>query len=329
MSRARSDVLDWAAQEKIAQENLRAAMELSGALPDAGRWRLFLDRLLLWMGVVSCAAGVIFFFAFNWAEMGRLAKIGLVQLPLLAALAAAWRLGLDSVAGKAAIFGAAILVGALFALIGQTYQTGADPWELFAVWSAAILPWALVARLPVLWLLCIALADLALALYFQTFGWLFGLLFEPATLIWLLFALNTVALVLWEGLAHSGMHWLRERWSTRLLAVASGVSVTMLAMLQIFERSPASQWGLPVWLAWLAAAYLVYRRLNRDVFVLAGGVLSAIVVVTALIGKHMKFSDAGGFLFMGLLVIGMSAAGGWWLKTIANEETDELEREGA
>ena len=26
----------------------------------------------------------------------------------------------------------------LFALIGQIYQTGADPWELFAVWAAAI-----------------------------------------------------------------------------------------------------------------------------------------------------------------------------------------------
>ena len=51
---------------------------------------------------------------------------------------------------------AALLVGALLALVGQTYQTGADTFELFAVCAAAILPWVLVACFPTLWVLWLA-----------------------------------------------------------------------------------------------------------------------------------------------------------------------------
>jgi uncharacterized membrane protein len=76
---------------------------------------------------------------------------------------------------------------------------------------------------------------------------------------------------------------------------------------------------LPQWLAWLGSAYLYYRHSTKDVFVLAGGVLSAIVVITVLLGKQMRFADAGAFLFLGLAVIGMSAAGGRWLKDVASQ----------
>lgn len=319
MKTFRSDVLDWVEQGRIAPDRLRAALEISGALPDAADWRLFLDRLLLWMGVVMLASAAIFFFAFNWAEMGRLAKIGLAQLALAGALVFVWRLGLDRAAGKSALLAAALLVGALLALIGQIYQTGADPWELFAAWAAAILPWALLARLPALWVLWLALLNLALSLYFQTFGMLWGMLFAPEKLMWLLFGLNTGALVVWEALAFGGLGWLRERWSVRILATASGALITALAVFDLLDWNKSSHWGLPVWLAWIVAAYAAYRHLIKDVYVLAGGVLSVIVVLTTLIAKQMRFSDAGSFLFLGLLVIGLSAAGGYWLKHVANE----------
>jgi hypothetical protein len=70
----------------------------------------------------------------------------------------------------------------------------------------------------------------------------------------------------------------------------------------------------------MAAAYAAYRHWTRDLFVLAGGVLSITVVVATFLGKHMKFDHAGSLLFIGLVVIGISAAGGWWLKQVANEE---------
>src|SRR5262245_15768296 len=321
MNSNRSDILDWTEQGRIAPERLRAALDAGGALPSADDWRLFLDRLLLWLGAVMLAAAVIFFFAYNWNEMGRIAKIGLLGAVMAGALVALWRLELDGAAGKAALFTLALLAGGLFALIGQIYQTGADPWGLFAVWAAAILPWALVGRLPALWLLWLALLNLALALYFLTFGlnaW--GILFSPEKLIWLLFALNTAALAVWELAIRAGLGWLNELWAPRIVATASGASVVALAILAITGWQKSDGWGLIAWLAWTAVAYAAYRHWRRDLYVLAAGVLSVIVVVTTLIGHNMRFEDSGGFLFIALVVIGLSAAGGYWLKTVAREE---------
>jgi uncharacterized membrane protein len=314
----RREILEWAEEGRIAPRDLRQALEIAGALPDAGAWRQFLERLLLFGGTVLVASGVIFFLAFNWNELGRMAKFALVELLLLAALVAVWRLGVERIAGKAALLGAALFTGALFALIGQTYQTGADTFELFAVWAIAVLPWALVARFPALWLFWLLLANLAAFLYLSTMRralWFFA---GSEQQLWLVFALNTVALLVWEGLALSGIQWLRERWSVRILATASGGFATALAVSDIVGRHTGA--GAAAWIAWMIAAYVLYRHKVKDLFVLAGGVLSIVVVVSTFVVRHFFRVDAGAFLFVGLLVIGISAAGGWWLKSIAAEE---------
>ncbi len=320
MRTARNLILDWVERGAIDSARLRAALEAAGALPSAMQWRSFLDRLLLWAGTVFLAVAVIFFFAFNWDALDRLAKLGIVEALLLAALGLVRRLGLERAAGKAALFGAALVAGALFALIGQIYQTGADTFELFAVWAAAILPWALLARLPALWLLWLVLVNLCAWLYFQTFGGLFNIAFGAERQLWLLFALNTAALAIWEAGA-ARIAWLRERWALRLIATASGAFVTALAVRYVFDWRSSSGWALPVWLAWLAAAYAIYRSRVKDLYVLAGGVLSTVVVVASFLSEHLlQRSEAGGFLLIGLVVIGLSAAGGWWLRELAKED---------
>ena len=314
----RHEILDWAEEGRIAPQDLRRALDVAGALPDSLAWRQFLDRLLLFVGTILVAAGVIFFFAFNWNELGRIAKLGLVEVPLVVSLVLVWRLGVERIAGKAALLGAALFTGALFALIGQTYQTGADTFELFAVWALAVLPWALVGRFPALWLFWLLLANLAALLYVGTMRrpiWFFG---GTERQLWLLFALNTFALIVWEGLALSGMQWLRERWSARVVATASGGFATALAVTDIASKSTG--FGFAAWVGWMVAAYVLYRHNVKDLFVLAGGVLSVVVVVSAVVIRHLFRVDAGGFLIVGLLIIGISAAGGWWLKSIAAEE---------
>jgi hypothetical protein len=69
-------------------------------------------------------------------------------------------------------------------------------------------------------------------------------------------------------------------------------------------------------------AYSVYRHISKDVFVLAGGVLSAIITITVALAKALleHNNDGGAFLFIALVVIGLSAAGGVWLQSVVNEE---------
>ncbi len=74
------------------------------------------------------------------------------------------------------------------------------------------------------------------------------------------------------------------------------------------------------YVAWLAALYGWYRRLRPDLFMLAGGVLSLIVAVTCFLSYHLLESGSGSFLLIGLVVIGMSAGGAIWIKSVAREQ---------
>lgn len=315
----RQTVLDWAEQGRIAPANLRRALESAGALPTPGGWRSFLDHLLLWLGTVLVAVGVIFFFAYNWQDLGRFAKLGLVEALVLAALAFVWRLGVDRPAGKAALLAASLLVGTLLALVGQIYQTGADPFELFAAWALAILPWVVLGRFAALWVLWLALVNLAVTLYYGAFGGFFGLVFSPPTLLWALLALDAAALAAWE-LAAARVSWLRGRWAPRLLATAVGGLATALTLWDIFESW--TSFAPAAWIAWIAVTYAVYRRRRPDLYILAGAVLSVIVIVATFLADLLEM-DVFEPLLIALLVIGLSAAGGWWLRRVLAEMPEE------
>lgn len=315
----RNEILDWAQQGRIAARDVRKALEVAGALPSAAQWRQFLDRLLLFMGVVLLGAAAVFFLAYNWQDLGRFAKFGLVELALAATLGALWHFELERPAGKAALLLAALLAGALLALVGQTYQTGADTFELFAAWAVAILPWVALGRFAVLWVLWLALANLAVSLYFQTFRGVLGIAFGPERQMWVLFALDGAALLAWEVAARS-IEWLRSRWAPRLIATLAAALATALAMLAILDREAAAWIDSALWLAWAAGTYTVYRRVVNDVYMLALGALSVIVVSATFVAKQMEFREAGSFLFMGLFVIALSAAAGYWLRRVAEQE---------
>ncbi len=326
MRSPRKQILDWAEHGQLSEGSLCEALKLTEADPAPTDWRSFFDHLMLWLGSIFMAVGVIFFFAYNWQEMGRYAKFGLVEILILIAVGSCWKLGLDRLSSKAALFSATLLIGALLALVGQTYQTGADPWQLFASWALMILPWVVIARFGGLLLFWVGLVNLSMLLYFQTFPRFFGffdLLFDSETLLWTFFIFNTVILCFWEFAVQRGVVCLSERWPLRVLAVASGSLITTLAVWSIIEFRSFGIAGPLVYFVWLAAAYAVYRYKFQDIFVLAGGVLSIIIVATTGLARMMSSNNfsAGGLLFLGLAVIGMSAAGGYWLKALAQEET--------
>jgi uncharacterized membrane protein len=320
MSAPRDIVVDWAERGHIRAEDLPKALAIAGVTPDSRAWTRFLATFLLSLGALLIATGVIFFFAYNWDAIGRFGKFGLLEATFVAGAVAAWFYGPAKPAGQAALLAATLLTGALLALIGQTYQTGADTYQLFAWWAALIVPWVVVSRLPALWLIWIALLNLAIAMYFSAFPGLLGVVFSGEALLWVLFGVNGVASVIWELATRRGPQGPQGRWSARVLIGATGTMITILALAAILDRTNVEPLRLLVYVAWLGAMYACYRRISIDLFALAGSVLSTVIVVAALLVKLMLDSaEAGGFLFIGLVVIAMSAAGAWWLRRVAAE----------
>lgn len=324
----RSEFVNWIDCGAVEPGHGLQAARVAGILPDNARWLRFIDGLLLLTGALALASGVVFFVAFNWDALGRFGKFALVQALLLAAVLLYWRLGALKAAGQAALLLAAVLLGVLLALYGQTYQTGADPWQLFATWAVLMLPWAAVGRFAPLWLLWLLLLNLAATLYYDARFGLLGVAFASKDdLLWLLFLLNSAAWVVWEGAAHR-FDWLSlGRWPVRLIATASGFVITNLVLRSIFDPdSPpiALAWG--VYIAWLGALYFAYRKqppgLGTDLYMLAGACLSVIVCLTSLTANFLlKGSEvAGAFLLLALLVVGLAAIAAAWLRQVHAEQ---------
>ena len=190
----RSQLLAWIEQGVIPRQKIDEALRVANVTPNGANWLAFLDRLLLWLGGLCIAAATLFFIAYNWADLGRFSKFGMIELLMILAIGFFWRADERSVAAKVSLLVASVFLGVLLALFGQTYQTGADPWQLFFFWAVMTTPWALIGRFPALWIVWLALLNVALALYCSTFRGTLVPFDTDLEQFWLAFAGNSLAL---------------------------------------------------------------------------------------------------------------------------------------
>lgn len=320
MSSTRHQVIRFIQQDLIKPEKIDSALIESGLRPNSNNWHTFIDRTLLMLGGLSLAFSLMFFVAYNWNDIGKYAKFGLVQIAIIVAIGCYWKLGADKLSAKVSLLVGSILVGVLLALYGQTYQTGADPWQLFFSWALLLIPWALLGRFPAIWVIWLLLINLSLLLYHQTVRNVFWLLFDSEVLLlWQLFIFNGLALVVWEYLS-SRIEWLSARWAVRLLAIVSGSSITWLVILAIFESYGSDFVSILFWLCWMQALYFVYRKIKKDLFMLAGMCLSGIIIVVSFLSRTILDDfGAGGFLLVAIALIGMGSGATIWLKRVHQE----------
>ena len=332
-----ANLLEMAQQLKLSAAAYRRAIEIARLTPDRTTWLRYIDRFLIVVGAALIVAGAAAFFAWNWADLGHMAKFALIEGGIVAAALLAWRFRLDSPAGRASLFAAAFLVGVLLALFGQVYQTGADPYGLFLAWAVLILPWAIVGRQAGIWMLLQLLLNLTVIMYYtqvlhppdgwwqlaQLLGplvWL-GTTVTDSTLASYLFALNGAALVIWEFGAGRGVAWMQGSLFPRVIAFAAFCTVLIPTLIIIVAASLDETTGLsaisPVLLLGATGVSLYYYRHRRhDLFILTCSLLGVIMVVTSLFVRYLP-GGSGSLLVLAALVIAQVAGAAWWLREIA------------
>jgi uncharacterized membrane protein len=342
----RNDLIDRVADVKGDPLDAPATMERLYALADAGlltpgalarglafasgspepkRWQQFLSRVLLLLGAALVLAGIVYFFAFNWAKLGKFAKFGLIELGIVGSGVAAWKLGVSRMSGQVALAFAAILVGPLLAVYGQTYQTGADPYELFLAWALIVTPIVAISRFPALWMVLVVLFDTTLILWWEQ-------VVDPRKeelAIGLITALlNGAAWLAWEFFHRRDVAWLTGRWMPRCLATLAlaGLLIPSVSLVVDTRHAGVAETiALPVLLGALGLVGWYYLTRGHDLFMLAAGVGSAMVVLSTGIGRALfedSHGDAGPFFFMGFVVIAEVAAAAWWLRQVGRDWGD-------
>jgi len=317
MDSHRNELIDLIESNVVTDENLEQAVTLANIIPNASRWLTFLNQLCLWTGSIALGLSVLFFIAFNWLEFGRFAKFALVEVSLVAAVISYLILKKESLLAKASITVSAILVGVLLALFGQTYQTGADPWQLFFIWACLILPWTMTARFSVLWLISIILINVAFILYIDAHNGLFFLHYVQDIILWGLFAINFVSLIVWQ-LASVKCKWLQDGFSMRFITVTVAILITILAIISVSEGNMLSNLAVPMWVICMGLGYWVHRVKSVELFILAIGCLSGIMLIATLF-INLLFNGSeiiSAFLLLALIIVGLGACSAWWLNSV-------------
>ena len=262
---------------------------------------------LLWRAMAALAAGlfglgVIMWIAANWAGLGRLEKFGLLQLLVLASCAGAslrplWR----------APFGllALLSIGGLWAFFGQTYQTGADAWQLFALWAVLALPLCLMARSDLVWMPWAVVTTLAISLWTHThMGHRWSLHEGQLGLHLASFALfASQCLVLapnWRS--HTGA----GQWSLRYAITASVAAITVAALGGLFATPIMEQYWLGLLLL-LGVLGLIGTAQFFDIFGLSVAALGTNVLLISGVARWL-FEGTGGDTIGRLFLLGLLAA---------------------
>ena len=314
MNEKRQQILKWQQQGCIQRANIEQALVVSETNHSPSQWLNFISTSLLWLSILSMAFGTIFFFAYNWVDISTLQKFVLVQALIVISTFFYTQTEKQSTANTAILFFIALLIGSLFALFGQTYQTGKDPWQLFFLWTVVITPIAFVSRSSSLWLLWLFLANLALYLFFQTQPSFWGIFFQNDRYILVYSFLNLLAAVGFELLCHKKKIF--NRIASQVALIAAMMAFTWVSVYSIFEvfHTNSKSFDFIFYILWMVAIYFYYRIKTLDVLVLSSWAVSGIVSILALVGKIFGDSfDEGTLLLFGFLIIGLSTTGVKWL----------------
>ncbi len=279
------------------------------------------------LSAVLVGLGIVFWVAANWDALPRTLRFVLLEAIVLATLVGAWRFPVARVPLSLLGF---IACGGLFAYFGQTYQTGADPWQLFALWAALTLPLCLGVRHDVLWVSWVIVALTAAQLFFQvrTNGWWWSSEISlqsslgswvPALVLALLFRFAPRA---WVGVGDGTG---TGPWPVRLSMIYAIIGLVAMSVRSLFYI--AGNGFYPISLLIVAAlAFAFSRRGLFDIFVLSAlglgaNVLAVCGLIQLLVGVHSN--EIAAVLLIGCVSAGMLAGTVKLILHLARVQTGE------
>ena len=292
----------WTARQGLDATSARRLRELSGLDDPPGDPWTWLRRGTGALAAGLIGFGVILWIAANWGEVSRLMRFALIEALFVASLAgAAWRAAWRAPLGLLAF----LTLGGLLAFYGQTYQTGADPWQLFAVWALLGLPIAWSARSDLMWTPWTVVVATAIGLWIQTFadhGWRVDALTLPVHAIGIAaYGLLCAGMALRPGATP-------RSWAWRVAVLATVIAISAIGLGGLFEREVMAQYwlGLAALAIGLAIGWVRAEVYALSAFALAVDTLIVCGIARVLV-KSLRF-DLGSLFLVGLVACGVLAA---------------------
>lgn len=295
---------ELAAQHDLPAHDSRRLQQLAGLHDPPAALSPWLRRGVAILAAALGGLGLIFWIAANWESLGRFGRFALLEaVVLVMCLGALWRPAARNALGLIAL----LTIGGLFAYFGQTYQTGADPWQLFALWAVLALPLALALRSDVLWApwALVAMTGVSLWVHAHT-GHRWRV--EPHDLQ--AHAIGWVASLALVGfLSGAGRRFTGAGvWSLRMALTLWVMMVTATAIGALFHEPIAPHYWVAIVLLAVAAVALAWPG-HVEIYGLSAVGLALDTLLVGGLAWGLLHNHRGGDPIGALLVIGLAAAG--------------------
>ncbi len=304
----------------VPREATQEILEQTSIHPDRKTVFYYLERFLVGTGVLFVLSGIIFFFAYNWFELSRFLKLGMVQfaslvLTIVLLLRKEW-----TFIDKLLLISLSVLVGVQFAVFGQIYQTGANAFSFFWFWFLSISLWVWVSRSPLLWFLYQCLGNAVLFTYLIQYS-----VGEYRPEISIIPALvNLASLVAWEYvyLTHGWSH--KYRWLIRLVALSGTYFLWVSFISNILDDLGANnQIGSVLFLMAIPLGIWVYTQKIRDLMIVTLLYLALISASVAYVFRVLTADSwMNAFFFSGILSIVGTMLAGYHIRELYNKWKD-------
>lgn len=280
-------------------------------LRDSSFWTRWAIRALLAIAVGHILSGIIFFFAFNWNDLSGMTKFAIVGGGIAACLAA-WVISkLDSPAGQAFGIGATVLVGVMFAVLGQVYQTPAMIHTPFLFWAVLTLPFALASRNLAHWAVWLTILTVAITAYANSGLRLAGDDSGANALNVAVCSGFILGLILLDKVLAPRLAWSRAEWF-RVLLILGATGFAFFGFTESFWTNGSGLWCLALVLMCGLLGYLYVLKPSLASLSLASFGLFTLVAQFGFKLFDKINGDVGTFflvfLWLGALTIGLVAA---------------------
>ncbi len=299
----RPALYELAVQHRLDAAGIRQLHRLSGLDSEPETLAVWLPRGVAVLAAALAGLGLVLWVAANWDALGRFGQFALLEsLVVILCLGALVLPGARPSLGVLAL----LAIGGLLAYLGQTYQSGADPWQLFALWALLSLPLCLGVRSDVAWAPWALVALTGIALWAQAHsGAAWRLL--PSDLGVHALAWGVAALVVaflsppLRNFTGAGA------WGLRTAATLTVAMVTLSGLAGLFSHGVAPHYWLGLGVLGAAAPVLALPR-TFEVAALSAVALGLNILLVAGLGYWLLHDHGGGDPIAQLLVLGLAAA---------------------
>ncbi|MGI0116816.1 DUF2157 domain-containing protein [Zooshikella sp. RANM57] len=268
-------------------------------------WTRWAERHLMLIGSILLLVGIMFFFAYNWQDLHRFGKLGVLEagVSLTALLSLVSRF--SHTVRQILLTSAVVLTGVLFAVFGQIYQIGADAYTLFLSWSAVTLPWVIFARLAAPWVVWFVVSEIACWLFWEQVlsiqfdGWNDFRWLSMAVLAGFLMLVNNRQLR--TSVLAAKLHWFYMAVMFSVMAIPA-----LKIVIDDYHVTSQTWWVAIIWLVLSCIMIIFYRFISKHIYGLTITSLQMTVVVLIWLlhqVSDMQLTDTSKLFFFGLLIV--------------------------